>query len=103
MAPPDLTQIASESARTLRAFGQRMWGGDFVFCVSRDFVRRCTVPTLVLPGNDKPHPTVIGLELADLLPGAEMLRDWKGPAHLDEQRRRVLAFLDKHTPEAARR
>jgi pimeloyl-ACP methyl ester carboxylesterase len=90
-------------AAALRAFGQRMWGGDFVFCVSRDFVRRCTVPALVLPGNDKPHPTVTGLELAELLPGAEMLRDWKGPAHLDAQRRSVLAFLEKHTPPAARR
>jgi pimeloyl-ACP methyl ester carboxylesterase len=87
----------------LRALGHRMWGGDFVFCVSRDFVRRCTVPALVLPGNDKPHPAVTGLELAELLPGAEMLRDWKGPAHLDAQRRSVLAFLEKHTPQAARR
>ena len=82
----------------LRAFGQRMWGGDFVFGVSRDFVRRCATPALVLPGNDKPHPTVIGLEVAELLPKAEMLRDWKGPEHIDEQRRRVLAFLEKHTP-----
>jgi hypothetical protein len=32
------------------------------------------------------------------LPKAEMLRDWKGPEHIDEQRRCVLAFLEKHTP-----
>lgn len=82
----------------LRSFGQRMWGGDFVFSVGRDFIRRCKTPALVLPGNDKPHPAVAGLELAELLPNAEMLRDWKGPEHLDEQRRRVLAFLEKHTP-----
>ena len=86
----------------LRAFGQHMWGGDFVFSVSRDFVRRSTVPALVLPGDDKPHPGATGLELAELLPGAEMLRDWKGPEHLDEQRRRVLAFLDAHTPREVR-
>ena len=85
----------------LKSFGQHMWGGDFVFCVNRDFVRRCKTPSLVLPGNDKPHPTVIGLELAETLPGAEMLRDWKGPEHLDEQRRRVLAFLERHTPVSA--
>jgi hypothetical protein len=78
-----------------------MWGGDFVFCTGRDFVARCTVPCLVLPGDDKPHPTATGLELAALLPGAEMLRDWKGPAHLDEQRRRVLGFLERHTPAGA--
>jgi pimeloyl-ACP methyl ester carboxylesterase len=85
-------------AAALKAFGQRLWGGDFVFAVGRDFVRRCAVPSLVLPGNDKPHPTATGLELAELLPNAEMLRDWKGPEHLAEQRRRVVAFLAKHTP-----
>ncbi|HXQ53293.1 MAG TPA: alpha/beta hydrolase [Stellaceae bacterium] len=84
------------------AFGKRMWGGEFVFAVSRDFVKRCTTPCLVLPGNDKPHPAVTGLELAEILPKAEMLRDWKGPDHFEAQRRTVLAFLDKHTPAAQR-
>jgi hypothetical protein len=27
-----------------------------------------------------------------------MLRDWKGPEHIDAQRQRVLTFLEKHTP-----
>ncbi len=91
-ARPDFDQ------RALDAFGRNLWGGDFVFCTSRDAVRRCGVPCLVLPGNDKPHPTITGLELADLLPGAEMLRDWKGPAHLEAQRRAVTDFLARHTP-----
>jgi hypothetical protein len=82
----------------IRSFGKNMWDGDFVFAVSRDFVRRCDTPCLVLPGNDKPHPAAIGQEVADLLPNREMLKDWKGPDHLDAQRRTVLAFLDKHTP-----
>lgn len=94
-ARPELDEAA------LRAFGQNMWDGDFAFSVGREFARRCTVPTLVLPGDDTPHPTVTGFELAELLPGAELLRDWKGPEHLEEQRRRVLAFLDKHTPRSA--
>ena len=87
----------------MKSFGRKMWGGEFVFSVSRDFCRRCTVPTIVLPGDDKPHPAVTGLELARILPGTEMLKDWKGPAHIPEQRRRVLAFLEKHTPASARR
>jgi len=87
----------------LRAFGERMWSGEFVFAVGRDFVRRCATPCLVLPGNDKPHPAVTGLELAEILPNAEMLRDWKGPDHIAAQQRTVLAFLDKHTPAAQRR
>jgi pimeloyl-ACP methyl ester carboxylesterase len=82
----------------LAAFGRNMWGGDFTFAVGREFVKRCEVPSLVLPGDDKPHPTVTGLELAETLPRAEMLRDWKGPAHIAAQRLRVIAFLEAHTP-----
>ena len=59
---------------------------------------RCAVPCLVLPGNDTPHPAVIGAELAELLPNAEQLNPWKGPEHLDEQCERVIGFLEKHTP-----
>jgi hypothetical protein len=91
-ARPELDEAAIEE------FGRNMWGGDFVFSVSRDFVRRCAVPCLVLPGNDTPHPAVIGAELAELLPNAEQLNPWKGPEHLDEQCERVIGFLEKHTP-----
>ena len=90
-------------AAAMAAFGKRMWDGEFVFAVSRDFVKRVDVPCLVLPGDDKPHPAVTGLELAEILPKAEMLRAWKGPDHIEAQRRTVLAFLDKHTPAAQRR
>lgn len=58
----------------------------------------CSVFALVLPGDDTPHPAITGRELAGILPDNETLHDWKGPAHLDEQRHRVLAFLEKHTP-----
>jgi hypothetical protein len=58
----------------------------------------CSVPGLVLPGDDTPHPAVTGRELAEILPDVETLHDRKGPAHLDEQRHRVLASLGKHTP-----
>lgn len=89
---PELNQAAMEG------LGRNLWGGDFVFSVSRDFVRQCRTPALVLPGNDVPHPRIIGMEVADLLPGSERLIDWKGPDHIDEQRERVLSFLQKHTP-----
>lgn len=82
----------------VRAFGHNLWGGAFVFNVSRDFVRSCPTPALVLPGNDTPHPSVIGLEVAELLPNCEILVDWKGPEHLAAQRRRVVDFLAAHTP-----
>jgi pimeloyl-ACP methyl ester carboxylesterase len=85
-------------ASAVEAFGRNMWSGDFVFSVSREFVRRCSVPCLVLPGSDIPHPAVIGSELVGLLPKVEQLADWKGPEHLAEQQRRVLEFLGKHSP-----
>jgi pimeloyl-ACP methyl ester carboxylesterase len=87
----------------IAAFGKTMWDGEFVYSVSRDFCRRCTVPTFLLPGTDKPHPAATSDELKQLLPGIEVLENWRGPEHLDEQLRRVLAFLDRHTPKQARK
>jgi len=39
--------------------------------------------------------------LAELLPHAEMLRQWKAPAHREAAHDRVLDFLAKHTPKGA--
>jgi len=86
-------------ADAVASFGRNLWGGDFIFAVSRDFVRNCTTPALVLPGNDIPHPRATGLELAELLPNVECVVDWKGPAHLDAQHQAVVSFLAKHTPQ----
>ena len=88
---PDLDRAAVE------AMGRNMWGGEFVFSVSREFVRGLDLPALVLPGNDTPHPAVIGREVADILPGAERLMDWKGPDHIEAQRSGVNDFLDRNT------
>src|SRR5262249_47430388 len=38
------------SAETIESFGRNMFGGDFVFSVSRDFVRTCRTPLLLQPG-----------------------------------------------------
>ena len=87
-------------AEALAAFGRNMWDHEFVFCVDRDFVRHCPVPTFLLPGTDIPHPAATSAELAALLPGVEVLTDWRGPDHLDQQQARVSAFLKRHTPAA---
>ncbi|HEY4252880.1 MAG TPA: alpha/beta fold hydrolase [Roseomonas sp.] len=91
-ARPHLTEAA------LAGFGHNMWDRDFVFCVDRAFAKACPVPTFLLPGTDIPHPAVTSTELAALLPGVEVLTDWRGPAHLAEQEARVVAFLKQHTP-----
>jgi pimeloyl-ACP methyl ester carboxylesterase len=91
----------SISEATLRAFGHNMFGAtDFVFSVSRDFVRNCRTPLLLQPGSDKPHPAKTSEEIAALAPNIEVQKDWRGPAHLDESIRRVGDFLRRNTPRA---
>src|SRR5436190_8480422 len=83
----------------LPAFGRRMFGGDFIFSVSREFVRGCTIPMLLMPGTDLVHPAVISDELAKA-PNVEVVAPWKGVALRDEAMRRVRHFLVKHRPPA---
>ncbi len=80
-------------------FGRNMFGGDFVFSVSRDFVKACTTPLFLQPGSDKPHPGPTSAEIAALAPNIEVQKDWRGPAFLAESIRRVGDFLAKHTPQ----
>ena len=89
---PDLTQA------TLDSFFGNMFGGDFTFNTSRDFVRRCQTPLLVMPGDDPPHPKVIGEEIARIAPKAEVLREWKGADKVAKVTPVVLDFLARHTP-----
>jgi hypothetical protein len=59
---------------TGEAFGGRMWeNGEFVVSVTRDFVRSCPTPLVVLPGVDAMHPGEIG----QLAPEAKLIDPWK--------------------------
>jgi pimeloyl-ACP methyl ester carboxylesterase len=91
-AQPELDPAA------LASFGRNMWEHDFVFCVDRAFARACPVPTMLLPGSDIPHPAATSAELAALLPGVEVLTEWRGPQHLAAQETAVVDFLRRHTP-----
>jgi pimeloyl-ACP methyl ester carboxylesterase len=92
LSRPDL-----DSAQ-LEAFGTRMWAGDFVVSVSRDFVRSCSTPLLVLPGVDRYHPTATGREIAMLARDARLVEPWKDPQHVGAATSAVLDFLNTHTP-----
>jgi pimeloyl-ACP methyl ester carboxylesterase len=82
----------------VRRFGDNLFGGDFVFAVSREFVAQCKTPLLLQPGSDPPHPAETSAEIARLAPNLEIQKEWRGPEHLAESIRRVTQFLRKHTP-----
>ncbi|HYB92279.1 MAG TPA: alpha/beta hydrolase [Candidatus Binataceae bacterium] len=84
----------------LHAFRDRMYGGDFVFNVSRDFVRSIATPLMILMGSDDYHPTPISEEIAALAPNAQLLRDWKTPELIAQTVKRVREFLASHTPKS---
>ncbi|MDB5393761.1 MAG: hypothetical protein JWM91_1267 [Rhodospirillales bacterium] len=88
----------SISQATIDAFGRNMFGGDFVFSVTRDFVKNCRTPLFLQPGTDKPHPPHTSAEIAALAPNIEVQTDWRGPNYLEESIRRVRAFLERNTP-----
>jgi hypothetical protein len=68
---PSLTEA------TIKKFGHNMFGGEFVFSVTRDFVRRCTTPLLLQPGTDKPHPAETSAEIARLAPTGAGPHTWR--------------------------
>ncbi len=83
----------------LRQFRDRMYGTDFVFNVSRDFVRSCKTPMLILCGADDYHPTETSKEIAALAPNGELVENWKTPDVIAATVKRVREFLRAHTPK----
>jgi pimeloyl-ACP methyl ester carboxylesterase len=80
----------------LMSFRERMYGGDFVFSVTRDFVRSCIKPLIVLAGDDLYHPAPISREIASLAPNVEMVETWKTPGTVAGAVRHVRDFLKSH-------
>ena len=83
----------------LDAFGRNMWGGEFIYSVTRESVRNCAVPSLVMPGSNVSHPPAIGREVYDLLPNSELVEQWECPDFEAKQQQSGLDFLAKHTPD----
>src|SRR5207247_5986404 len=78
---------------------------DFVFTVSRDFVRSIQTPLLVAPDDVPAHPYQVAMEVASLAPNAEVtIYPWKdSPAHIDEVVEHARRFLKAHEPVTAGR
>lgn len=82
----------------LDGYQNNLYAHDFVYAVSRDFVRSCSTPLLILPGDDQAHPHEIAEEIAQLAPNNEFIGDWKeGPAR-ESAFKRVREFLLAHRP-----
>jgi pimeloyl-ACP methyl ester carboxylesterase len=86
------------NAATWEAFKQNMYGADFVFSVSRDFVKGCPTPLLVLLGNDQYHPQTTSREVASLAPNATLIERGREPEHHAAAQAAVERFLAAHTP-----
>ena len=65
---------------TIDTFLNKMYreNPDFVFTVTRDFVRGCETPVLVLPDDIPAHPYAVAMETALLAPNSQVsLYPWK--------------------------
>jgi len=80
------------------SFKQNMYGGEFLFNVSRDFVAACQTPVLVLCGKDLYHPEATSVEIAELAPNAQFIEHWKEPEHQSAAKSKVAEFLAANTP-----
>ena len=96
---PDITM------ETVDKFLTRMYrtNPDFVFTVTRDFVRNCQTPVLILPDDVPAHPYAVAMEAAMLAPNAEVsMFPWKEPKErIPLAVRQIRSFLRAHRSASA--
>src|SRR5687768_10415388 len=73
---------------------------DFVFTVTRDFVKSCQTPVLVLPDDSAGHSLPVAIESAMLAPKGQLsMYPWKDtPAKIPLAVRHVRSFLLSNRP-----
>ncbi len=76
---------------------------DFVFTVTRDFVRKCQTPVLILPDDIPAHPYAVAMEAAMLAPKSEVsMYPWKEPKErIPLAVRQIRSFMKAHRPVTA--
>jgi pimeloyl-ACP methyl ester carboxylesterase len=89
---------------TVERFLARMYNTDpdFVFTVTRDFVRQSRTPVLVLPDDIPSHPYAVAMETVMLAPKSEVsIYPWKEPPErIPIAVRQIRSFLRAHRPAA---
>ena len=99
---PDITMAMVETFLT------NMYGGvhaDFVYSVTRDFVRSVQTPILVLPDDVPAHPYAVAMETVHLAQNAQVsLYPWKDtPDKIPLAVRHIRTFLRANVPGVAQR
>ena len=96
---PDVTMAMVD------AFLNKMYraNADFVFTVTRDFVRDCRTPILVLPDDVPAHPYAVAMETVHLAPNAQVsLYPWKDTKDkIPLAVRHIRTFLRAYQPVGA--
>jgi pimeloyl-ACP methyl ester carboxylesterase len=103
---PELVKRRPEiTMDTVQRFLTKMYrdNPDFVISVSRDFVRNCQTPVLILPDDVPAHPLAVAMECALLAPKAEVsIYPWKEPMErIPLAVRQVRSFLRAHRPASS--
>jgi len=103
---PELVKRRSDiTMETVEKYLTRMYrtNPDFVFTVTRDFVRNCRTPVLVLPDDVPAHPYAVAMETAMLAPNAEVsVYPWKEPKErIPLAVRQIRSFLKAHRSASA--
>jgi len=103
---PELVKHRPEISReTVDKFLTKMYRNnpDFVITVTRDFVRNCQTPVLILPDDIPAHPYAVAMEAAMLAPKAEVsMFPWKEPKErIPLAVRQIRSFLRAHRPVSA--
>ena len=98
--PPLVKRRSDVDSATAERFLTRMYktNPDFVFTVSRDFVKQCRTPVLILPDDIDAHPYAVAMEAAMLAPNAEVsMFPWKEPKErIPLAIRQIRSFLKAH-------
>jgi hypothetical protein len=100
---PELVKRRPEiTMEMVDAFLTKMYrtNADFVFTVTRDFVRSCETPILVLPDDIPSHPYDVAMEVVMLAPNSEVsIYPWKEPKErIPVAVRQIRSFLRAHAP-----
>jgi len=93
---PEITNAMTDQFLT----GMFRTNPDFVFTVTRDFVKNCQTPVLVLPDDTAGHSLTVAIESAMLAPKGQLsIYPWKDtPERIPLAVRHVRSFMLSHRP-----